>query len=384
MQKLTPLNDSNIIEKRKAKMKEELIKNIEYLLVLHSVYGLGPIRLKALLDYFQDPKLAWDASKKDLLNIGIPENVIKNLSEAQKTLDIDEYLQNLKNQKINWITIYDESYPYLLKEIQNPPMLLYFKGDISTVDNTFAVVGSRKMTSYGKFVTEKFTEELVAAGVVIVSGLAKGVDATAHRTTLKNHGKTFAVVGGGLNKIYPPENIRMSEEIVESGGALISMFPPDESSLPGNFPARNRIISGLSKGVLVTEADIDSGSLITARFAVEQGRDVFVVPGPINSILSKGPMSLLKEGAMPVMETVEILEALGINSMKNAQLTMKNYEDLPAEEKLILEILQNEQKHLDEICRELGKSIPQVSSIILKMEISGLVKNLGGGIYTVG
>lgn len=273
------------------------MNNISYLLALHSINGLGPIKLKEILDRFKDPKLAWEAQSK----------------ETRKNLEPESYAEAIKDQGIEWFTIYDEDYPLSLKEIYDPPVVLYYKGEITAQDQSaIAVVGTRRMTGYGKAVTEQFAKDLVARGLTIVSGLARGVDSEAHWTALRTGGRTIAVLGGGLNKIYPPENRNLAEEIVKGHGALVSEFPPNNPSLPGNFPARNRIISGLAKAVLVTEAAEDSGSLITARFALEQGREVFAVPGPITSSLSKGPIDLIKAGARLVTNADEILEDLGI------------------------------------------------------------------------
>lgn len=273
------------------------MNNIAYLLALHSTLGLGPIRLKAILDYFKDPKLAWEAQ-----------------SDRARKMDPEAYAESISKQGIKWVTIYDNHYPLLLKEIYDPPVVLYYKGEIKPYDNNaIAVVGTRRITDYGRVVTKQFTKDLVVGNLTIVSGLARGVDTQAHQTAIKEGGRTLAVLGGGLNKIYPPENKALVERIIDKHGAVLSEFPPDAKSLPGNFPARNRIISGLSLAVLVTEAPEDSGSLITARFALEQGRDVFAVPGPITSHLSKGPIDLIKDGARPVTTAGEILEDLRVS-----------------------------------------------------------------------
>lgn len=352
-----------------------------YLLSLHTVNGLGSVRLKILIDHFHDLKLAWQASPVELLKIGIPKDVVENLIETRKTLDPQKYLEEINELGIKYLTFFDKEYPKLLKEITNPPLILYYFGKLLD-ENCIAVVGSRKMTSYGKIVTEKLTQELVQSGLTIVSGLARGVDTEAHKTALQNNGRTLAVLGGGLKNIFPPENKKLAEDIIAQDGAIITEYPPDEPSLPGNFPARNRIISGLSLGVLVTEADIDSGSLITARLALEQGREVFAVPGSINSQLSKGPISLIQQGAKAVLQGQDILDELGIKFMGGTKNKPQNNVETTDEEKQILDLLENEQIHIDEISRMLNKPISQVSATILKMEISGLICSLGGGIYS--
>ncbi|MDO8570744.1 MAG: DNA-processing protein DprA [Candidatus Daviesbacteria bacterium] len=357
------------------------MENVEYLLALHSVNGLGPVRLKILLQYFQDPKLAWNANYKEIINLGIPKNVAELLIETRKKLIPEKYIESIKKSGISWITLFDENYPKLLKEIYDPPVILFYKGEILESDKkAIAVVGTRKMTSYGKLVTEKLTKELIGFGVTIVSGLARGVDTEAHKCAISANGRTLAVLGGGLNHVFPPENIELAKKISSGFGAIISEFPPDHPSLPGNFPARNRIISGLSRGVLVTEAAEDSGSLITARLALEQGRDVFAVPGPITSDLSKGPSSLIKAGARLVTSASEILEELGWEVSQMSKMSqISQMSTLTDNEKRILESLENESKHIDDLCRELNLSASQVSASLIKMEITSLIKNLGGG-----
>lgn len=359
------------------------MKNIAYLLALHSINGFGPIRLKAALDYFQDPKTAWEANFKEFLQIGIPKKVVDLLMETRKKLDPERYLESIQKSHIKWLTVYDENYPRFLKEIYDPPTVLYYKGEVLAEDNlAVAIVGTRKITSYGRLVTEKFAQGLVEAGITVISGLARGVDSQAHRTTVKNLGRTLAVLGGGLKNIFPYENTKLAEEIAGGFGAVISEFSPDEPSLPGNFPARNRIISGLSRAVLVTEAAEDSGSLITAKCALEQGRDVFAVPGPITSDLSFGPSALIKQGAKLVTSVEDILEELGIKKGQKSKGKNQKEIKLSEVEGKILEFLRNENKYIDDVCRELRLSSAQVSASLIKLEILGLVKNLGGGIYT--
>lgn len=357
--------------------------NVEYLLALHSVYGLGPIRLKNLLDYFRDPKAVWEADIKEISAKGIPQNVIENIIQARKNLDPEDFMEDIKKSGIKWLTIFDDNYPKLLKEIYDPPLVLYYLGNILPCDNkAIAIVGTRKMTGYGEAVTEKFAAGLSQAGITIVSGLARGVDACAHRAVVENKGRTLAVLGGGLNNIFPPENIALAKRIIGGFGALISEFTPNEPSLPGNFPARNRIISGLSLATLVTEAAEDSGSLITAKSALDQGREVFAIPGPITSELSKGPSVLIKQGAALVTDPAEILENLGLNRMLSRKPASDiNEMKLTKEETLIWDNLENESKHVDEICRNLKLSASLVSACLIKMEIRGLIKNLGGGNY---
>ncbi len=357
------------------------MNNIPYLLALHSIDGLGPKRLRAVLDFFKDPKLAWEADSRQIREIGVPETVAQRLVEARKNINPYQYMENIKRSGISWVTVFDEKYPKLLAQIDDPPAVIYYKGNPDWDTQAIAVVGTRKITGYGRMVTQQFTAGLVGAGLTIVSGLARGVDSQAHLTAVLEGGRTIAVLGGGLNNIFPPENRQLAARIANGFGAVVSEFPPDYPSLPGNFPARNRIISGLSLATLVIEAAEDSGSLITARLALEQGREVFAVPGPITSSLSKGPIDLIKNGARAVFNPEEILEELGIRKGERVKSEGESEIQVSEDEKKVLESLENENRHIDEIGRELQFPSPKISALLLKMEISGLVQNIGAGVY---
>lgn len=356
------------------------MEDLKYLLVLHSVEGLGPSRIKKLFDYFGSFKEIWNGHTNEFSQFKFPDQLIQNLKTAKRDLSPDEYILNLAKEEIKVLTIFDEDYPERLREIHGAPMVIYYKGSLEKLmlENCFGVVGTRKPTGYGRVVTQKLTRELVEAGLTIVSGLARGVDTVAHIATLESRGKTVAVLGGGLFKIFPSENLRLAERIANGNGAILTEFPPTYPHLSGNFPARNRIIAGLSKGVLVTEAAEDSGSLITARLALEQGREVFAVPGPITSSMSEGTSVLLKDGAKLVSSVGDILEELGINKTRQTKITNLN---LSPQEKEILEFIKDEGRHIDEIARSLKKPVSEISGSLLKLEILGAVKNLGTGIY---
>ncbi len=356
--------------------------NIEYLLSLHSINGLGPIRLSALLKHFQDPKIIWELDANLLLKSGLPKSVVENFTQFKKSITPLQYLEYIQSCGIKFVTIYDQNYPTLLSQIPNPPIVLFFRGQFpDNMDQSVGVVGTRRITSYGKIVTEKFSQALASSGIIIVSGLARGVDSVAHQSTIDAKGQTIAVLGGGLNKIFPSENLKLAQNIIDLGlGAVVSEFPPDFPSLPQNFPARNRIISGLSRGVLVTEADAGSGSLITAKEALDQGREVYAIPGPITSQYSKGPSLLIKQGAKLVTEPEEILEDLGIHRSVIRD-RRSDYSELSETEKKVLDLLIGEQRQVDEICRVLNSQASQVSACLIKMEIKGLIKNIGGGNY---
>lgn len=356
------------------------MKNVAYLLSLHLVNGIGPIRLRKIVDYFQDPKLAWDAKDAELFSIGIPKSVIEKLKEAKVNFDPESFLEKINKSNIKFLTFYDDSYPKSLKEIYDPPMVIYYRGNLQESDfRAIGVVGTRKVTGYGRLVTEEFTKGLVEAGFTIVSGLAKGVDTIAHQVAVAKKGRTLAILGGGIENIFPYENTSLAKQIASGFGAVISEFPPNAPHLPGNFPARNRIISGLSLGVLVTEAAQDSGSLITAHLALEQGKEVFAVPGPITSNLSRGPADLIKQGAALVFNVDDLLTTLGVE--RKVVRDVSNIQ-LSESEKIILEYLKNQTRHIDEISRDLNKPSAEISAGLIKMEIFGLVKNLGGGNYT--
>jgi len=277
--------------------------------------GIGPARFKLLLEYFGSAKKAFEAPVEELIKIGLPKNLVSKLEKFRKNFDTDSYFIRVEKLGIKILTSEDKSYPKLLKEVGDSPPVLYVKcrrlADIFK-QKAIAVVGTRTPTEYGRRVTEMIVKQLVTNGWVIVSGLARGIDRVAHQTAIKNNGLTIAVLGTGFDNIYPPENKSLAEKIVETGGAVISEFPLGAKIEPGNFPARNRIISGLSLGVVVTEAACDSGSLITASWAANQGREVFAVPGPVTSRFSAGTSELIKKGAKLVWDVDDILEELNI------------------------------------------------------------------------
>jgi DNA processing protein len=292
-----------------------MINKTAHLVALQQINGLGPVRLKLILNYFSDPQEAWESERRVWEELKVPSKVITNWIENRKNTQPEKLVAQILNQGIKILTIFDSEYPVLLKEIYDPPMVLYYLGDNLDIfkKRMIGVVGTREVTSYGQEVTEKFVGHLVNSNLVIVSGLARGVDTVAHTQTVKQDGLTIAVLGGGINRLYPGENTALSQEIVKKGGLVISEYPPNDSPQPGNFPARNRIISGLSEGVLVTEAAIKSGSLITAKSALEQGREVYAIPGPITSSQSFGVLDLIKQGAKLVTDPEEIVQDIAVS-----------------------------------------------------------------------
>ena len=288
--------------------------------------GIGPLRFKLLLNYFQTAERAWNASQKELLEVGLSQNLVNKLWDFKRTFSSEKYFQEVAKKDIKIITWNDPLYPKRLKEISDSPFLLYIKGDINknwNWERAVAVVGTRKITSYGRAVTRKIVSGLVYSGCLIISGLAYGVDAVAHETAIDSGGNTFGVLGCGVDIIHPVSNTELYWQIVHEKGLMISEYPVGQFAAKGLFPARNRIVSGLSLGVVVTEGAEDSGSLITARLALEQGKEVFAVPGPITSELSGGTFKLIREGATPVSHAQDVLEGLKLSNYPINQLTNK-------------------------------------------------------------
>ncbi len=292
----------------------------KYWIAFNVFWEIGPIRFKLLRDFFGSAKKAFTTSGEDLIKTGLNKKLVERFLVFRKTFDVYSYNLRLENLKVETLCLEEDNYPKILGEIDDAPFLIYVKiKNKNKINEIFkkraiAVVGTRKITEYGRQVTEKITKGLVDAGFVIVSGLARGVDRIAHETTINSKGLTIAVLGCGLDIVYPPEHADLEEKIIESGGMIIGEFPLGTPPNPENFPLRNRIISGLSLGVVITEAAEKSGSLITASCAAEQGREVFAVPGPITSPLSSGNSELLKKGAKVVTKVEDILEELNVYS----------------------------------------------------------------------
>jgi len=288
----------------------------------------------------------------------------------------------LKNV-IKTISIKDKNYPKLLKEIKDPPEILYLRGEILAEENCFAVVGTRRCSAYGKEIALEIAGDLAEAGLTIVSGLAPGIDSLAHQATLERGKRTIAVLGTGIDEksIYPQENLKLARKILELGGGLISEYPPGTHGSEFTFPKRNRIISGLSLGVLIIEAKQKSGALITANWAKKQGRKIFAIPGPIHSLNSKGCHYLIKQGAKLVENANDILKELNLNlSISEINRVVKGEND---EENLILGVLKEEALDVDKIIEKTKLSVTKVAGTLAVLEIKDKVKNLGGNIYAI-
>lgn len=345
--------------------------------------GIGPLRFKLLFDYFGSADKAWSAPKETLLSIGLGEKTTERFVYFRNNFSIVHFLDELGRKQISIVTRIDTNYPEPLTQIADPPIALYIKGRLpAKLDRCIGVVGTRKPTAYGRQVSEQITRDLVQAGCTIISGLARGVDGIAHRTTLVEGGITIGVLGCGIDIIYPPEHKNLYFDIINSEGAVISEVPPGHTVMKGLFPARNRIISGLSRGVLVTEGAEDSGSLITASLALEQNRDVFAIPGPINSYLSAGPAKLIKQGAKLVTSTADILEELKLPSVTRRSNGQTGNGGSPQEQKII-EVLSSGTVHFDDIVKVTALTAADVGSILTILELNGTIRSLGEGKYTL-
>lgn len=354
-----------------------------YWIGLNLVKGIGPVRLQALLDHFGDLEAAWQANRVDLLQAGLSQKMADSLHDIRSTIDLQAYYERFSQQGIRVVTWLDPDYPPRLKNIQQPPPVLYFKGQYSEAQDHWAVaiVGTRRITSYGRQVTEQLATLLARNGITIVSGLARGVDAVAHQTALNCGGRTLAVLGSGVDQIYPPEHRPMAEKI-STAGAVISDYAPGTPPEAANFPPRNRIISGLSGAVVVVEAGETSGALITAAFAAEQGKEVFSVPGGIYSPQSRGTNRMIVQGATPLIDPQEILSALDIHKVEQYHQASLL---LPADEveSQLIQALNIEPLHVDDLQAQTGLPVEKISASLTMMELKGMVRQVSGMTYQI-
>ncbi len=347
--------------------------------------GVGPIKFQKLLSEFKTAKRAWNTDVQKIEKI-LGQVLAKKFEDFRNKFSIEIYAKELKKRKISFLTLADKNYPELLKKSGRPPFVLYVKGSKEVLNRhpAIAVVGTRRITSYGEEVTRILVSDLVGNNFTIVSGLALGVDAVASAAAIGSGGKTIAVLGCGVDCVTPLENERLYNSIVQGGGAIVSEFPLGHPPLRGSFPSRNRIIAGLSLGVLVTEGAEDSGSLITADYAFKFKRPVFAVPGPITSTLSKGPFKLISKGAKLVTSANDILAELKISSFAKASKDKQKFKvSGTREEILVLQLLENEPLHFDEIVRKTKLDSSKLGSILSLMEVKGLIKGLDGGFFSI-
>lgn len=362
------------------------MENIEYDIALSSLSYIGPVTFNKLVDYFGTSKNVLNAKKNELLKAGFKDKVIESILNSKKN---EKHLENelLKLKKNNIIPISRESilYPKNLKDIKNAPIVLYVKGNLNILNQkSIAIVGSRKCSEYGKEIAYNFSLELARNDINIVSGLAMGIDTCAHVGALNAKGKTVAVLGNGFDYIFPNENRKLFYNIIDNGGAIVTEYLPEVMPFKGNFLARNRIISGMSLGVIVAEANKNSGALVTAKLAREQGKAVFCVPSNITNSYNDGGNNLLKHDSKIVTSSNDILEALKIDS-KTKNETNNISSKIELEEKykpIIVELLQADLTAI-ELSKKLSKNISEILSELTILELKGLVKKLPGGSFKV-
>jgi DNA processing protein len=356
----------------------------KYWLGFNVVKGIGPIRLRALRDHFGDLQHAWHASPSDLAAAGLDRRSLDSLLQARNTVDLDKLERQVDDIGAAALTLDDPDYPALLRELPDAPPVLYIKGTLLDADRwAVALVGTRRATVYGREMTYRIVAPLAQAGITIVSGLALGIDATAHKAALDAGGRTIAVLGCGIDRVYPPEHRKLAEAITQHG-ALVTEFPPGTPPEARHFPVRNRLISGLSLGVLVIEAPDKSGALLTADAAADQGRDVFAVPGNVNAKTSAGPNRLIQSGAKLVISAEDVLDELNLSRDTVAVRTQVR-EIAPDDptEALLVDHLSNEPLHIDDLCQRTGLPITTLSSTLSLMELKGMVRRSEGMIYTL-
>jgi len=363
--------------------------DIKYWLALKFVERVGNVGFNNLIKAFGSPRAVFEAPVSSLQTIPrITQKTAADIKNFAGWERVEKELELAEKSNVSIITSNSSLYPELLRTIYDFPPILYVKGTLSDKDINIAVVGSRMASTYGRFTTERLCRELALKGITVVSGMARGIDSAAHAGAIAGKGRTIAVLGSGIDVIYPPENGKLFERI-EENGAVISEFPFSTQPLAPNFPARNRIISGLSLGVLVVEAHEKSGSLITARVALEQGREVFAVPGSIDSTKTKGTHKLIREGAKLVENTYDILEEIAPqippDSAPSATPDEASPPDYPAaseqlndDEKTILKCIDKEPVHIDTLAAESNYQVDAILSILMSLELGGYIEQLPG------
>jgi len=359
-----------------------------YWIALRAVEGIGPVLFRRLLERFEKPEQVFTADVSELQSVrGMTPQIVSSVKNPSYQRFAEEECRRIETSGVRLLTFLSADYPRRLFEIGDPPPVLYLKGEIPPWDPAVAIVGSRRATREGLKAAERLALELSALGVLVVSGLARGIDTAAHRGALKGGGQTAAVLGCGIDINYPPENYDISIQIADSG-CILSEFPMGTQPLSEHFPRRNRIISGLSRGVLVVEAVEKSGSLITARYALEQGREVMAVPGSIYSPAHRGTNRLIKEGAQLVDCLNDILDATRI-ALQNPGMPLLNQSsgaprtDLTPREASVYELVAQGARHIDEITQALELTPADVSAMVLSLELKGVLVQLPGSYYSI-
>lgn len=352
--------------------------DLAYWVALHRVHRLGSVRFGVLERAFGRMEDVWSADRGALIAAGLDGRTASALVEARARIDPHGELERLKEAGVEPLARVDRRFPSRLREIDDAPPLIYVRGAWQPEDDwSVAMVGTRRATAYGRQVAGELSRDLAVNSVTVVSGLARGIDTISHTAALDAGGRTVAILAHGLDQVYPPENRALADRIVEQG-ALITDYPLGTKPRAEFFPRRNRILSGLSLGTVVVEGDYKSGAMITARLASEQNRDVFAVPGSIYAPQSRGPLSLIRDGARPVLGVADILEALNL-TMIGSQLDFGRAAP-PAneDEQRLMAALSREPRHVDEVARESGLAAGEVSATLALLELKGLVRDLGG------
>jgi DNA processing protein len=351
-------------------------QDIKYWVGFSRIPRIGRVKLSRLENQFGSMEAAWQADDNELSRAGLDKGSVNAIINWRPKISLDEEMESLEHHGIKALTFRDDGYPARLKQIYDYPPILYVKGSLLPQDEwCLAVVGTRKATVYGRQAAEEIVADLARNKITIVSGLARGIDSIAHRSALEAGGRTIAVFGCGLDMVYPAENASLAKSIA-TNGALISEFPLGTEPRRENFPLRNRIMSGLSLGVLVVEAGDSSGAMITARLALEQNREVFAVPGSILAPSSRGTNNLIQEGAKLIRDYTDILEELNLRAVAH-QIELKEVIPASDTETLLLKQLSAEPTHIDEVCRGSGLPIATVSSTLAMMELKGMVRQVG-------
>lgn len=362
------------------------MNNRDTLIWLNSIQGVSVKVVEKLENYYTQLENIWYSSHDEINKIKtISEKIRNEITNKKNKTYFDNVMENIIKNDVKVLTILDEEFPEKLKYIYNSPKVLYVRGDmLKKQEKLIGIVGARKATSYGKHITNKLTNELLDLGINPVSGMAKGVDTEVHLASIKRNQRNIAVLGCGVDVVYPKSNKYIYEKIIENG-SVISEFPLGTPPLKYNFPQRNRIISGLSSGVLVIEANERSGSLITATHAAEQGKDVFAVPGNINNIYSRGTNLLIKDGAKIVLGVEDIIEEIReFSDLKGKRNKVEiDYSKLSEEEVKIISFIEEEPIHTDLICVKTNMSISNVNSILTILEMKGIVKKLPNQLFTI-
>ena len=357
--------------------------DLKYWVAFSRIPSIGTVRMRVLQSAFATLREAWEAPAPALKAAGLTANVLQQVTARRPAIDPDGEMEQLDKAGVKAITWHNDEYPAALKEIYDPPPVLFYKGGFTPEDVCgVAVVGTRRASAYGREACAALVRDLATAGVTIVSGLARGIDGIAHNSALEAGGRTIAVMGAGVDVIYPSDHKQLAQRIAETG-ALLSEYPLGVRPDSRHFPRRNRLLSGLSLGVLVVEAPMDSGVMHTVRYALEQGRDVFAVPGSIFSPTSLGTNRLVQDGAKLITDAADILEELNVTRLEQ-QPILPGFSPMPTPEGVEAEVLQHigaEPIHIDEVRRQTALPVANVSSMLSLLEIKGLVKQVGGMRY---